>query len=298
MSAFASADFAAIDAAGILAFETSGFIDSLKTELASSDAAVVNSALEVVKGLCENVGQWVEPYVITALPFILEGLALPKTAEAAMTAGSAILKKSNANSIRVVTSILYEGFSSMKWQTKKGALVLLGQLAVHYPVVVQRNLPEMILQLIGIASDVKKDVKDQTRICFTELCATITNVDIIPIIPAVIKGYMDPVKETEKSLDALISTTFINDVDVPTLGLLVPILTKGMREKKVVVKRRAALVIGNMCKLVNDPRTAALFYPILKPVLERGIDEIAVAEVSNRINSCLHFHIHLIRKFT
>jgi len=279
MSAFASADFAAINGAGILAFEASGLLDTLKTELASSDAAVVNSALEVVKGLCENVGQWIEPYVITALPFILDSLALPKTAEAAMTAGSAILKKSNANSIRVVTNILYEGFTSMKWQTKKGALVLLGQLAVHYPVVVQRNLPEMILQLIGIASDVKKEVKDQTRACFTELCATITNVDIIPIIPAVIKGYMDPVKETEKALDALISTTFINDVDVPTLGLLVPILTKGMREKKVVVKRRAALVIGNMCKLVNDPRTAALFYPILKPVLERGIDEIAVAEV-------------------
>lgn len=45
------------------------------------------------------------------------------------------------------------------------------------------------------------------------------------------------------------------------------------------MKRRAAVVIGNMCKLVNDPRTAAQFYPILKPVLERGIEEIAVEEV-------------------
>ena len=42
---------------------------------------------------------------------------------------------------------------------------------------------------------------------------------------------------------------------------MIPILTKGMREKKVAVKRRAALVIGNMCKLVNDPRTASYFYP-------------------------------------
>jgi hypothetical protein len=37
-----------------------------------------------------------------------------------------------------------------------------------------------------------------------------------------------------------------------------------IRERKVAIKRRSALVIGNMCKLVNDPRTAALFYPILK----------------------------------
>ena len=34
-----------------------------------------------------------------------------------------------------------------------------------------------------------------------------------------------------------------------------------------------------MCKLVNDPRTALEFYPVLKPVLEKGIDEIAVEEV-------------------
>lgn len=167
----------------------------------------------------------------------------------------------------------------MKWQTKKGALVLLGALASHHPTVVQRNLPEMILKLIEIASDVKKEVKLQARKAFDEICSTITNVDIIPIIPKVIPAYMDPVKNTESALDALIGTTFINDVDLPTLGFLVPILTKGMRERKVAIKRRSALVIGNMCKLVNDPRTAAQFYPILKPVLERGIEEIAVEEV-------------------
>ena len=89
---------------------------------------------------------------------------------------------------------------------------------------------------------------------------------------------MEPVKFTEQALDELVSTSFINEVDLSTLGLLVPILTKGMREKKIAVKRRAALVIGNMCKLVNDPRTAAEFYPILKPILERGIDEISIED--------------------
>merc|ERR1711871_1521360 len=167
----------------------------------------------------------------------------------------------------------------MKWQTKKGGLVLLGALGKIHPEIVQRNLPEMILKLIDMASDVKNDVKEQTRVAFNEICATITNVDITPIVPQVIDGYCDPVKKTGAALDALVATTFINDVDVPTLGLLVPILTKSMRERAVATKRRSALVIGNMCKLVNDPRTAALFYPILKPVLERGIDEIQVEEV-------------------
>lgn len=279
MSAFANVDVKAINAAGVLAFEASGLLERMKTQMVSKNTDEVYEALEFVKTLCENVDQWIEPYVVTCLPLILENLAAPKTAVAAADAGNAILHKSNDHSVRTITSILYESFTSMKWQTKKGALVLIGALASHHPTVVQRNLPEMILKLIEIAADVKKEVKDQTRQAFTEICSTITNVDIIPIIPKVIAAYMDPVKQTENSLDALIATTFINDVDVATLGLLVPILTKGMREKKVVVKRRAALVIGNMCKLVNDPRTAAQFYPILKPVLERGIEEIAVEEV-------------------
>jgi len=159
----------------------------------------------------------------------------------------------------------------MKWQTKKGALVLIGALASHHSTVVQRNLPEMILKLIEVAADVKKEVKDQTRQAFLEICSTITNADIVPIIPKIVAAYMDPVKQTENALDVLIGTTFKNDVDLPTLGLLVPVLTNGMQERVVAVKRRSALVIGKMCKLVNDPRTAALFYPILKPVLDLTI---------------------------
>lgn len=279
MSAFASVDVSAINAAGPVAFQNSGVLDTIKTNLAAAAPEVSVEACETVKKLCEGVDQWIEPYVISCLPGILDNLAAPKTAAAASEAGNAVLHKSNAHSIRIITNLLYESFLSMKWQTKKGALVLLGALASHHPAVVQQNLPEMILKLIEIASDVKKEVKEQTRVAFQEICSTITNVDIIPIIDKITAAYMDPVKLTESALDALIGTTFINDVDVPTLGLLVPVLTKGMRERKVVIKRRSALVIGNMCKLVNDPRTAAQFYPILKPVLERGIEEIAVEEV-------------------
>ena len=287
MSAFTNVDVKAINAAGVLAFEASGFLETLKAGMVSKSTEEVCAALEMVKTLCEGVDQWIEPYVVTTLPLILENLAAPKTAQAAADAGNAILHKSNDHSVRTITSILYESFNSMKWQTKKGALVLIGALAAHHPTVVQRNLPEMMLKLIEIAADVKKEVKDQTRQAFAEICSTITNVDIVPIIAKVTGAYMDPVKQTENALDALIGTTFINDVDVATLGLLVPILIKGMREKKVVVKRRAALVIGNMCKLVNDPRTAAQFYPILKPVLERGIEEIAVEEVRKVCQSSL-----------
>ena len=225
MAAFV-ADTKKINSDGVLAFESSGMIEELKTQMQSTNAPTAIAALECVKSLCENVDQWIEPYVLETLPFILDNLAVPKTFDAASAAGNAILHKMNAHSITIVMNLLYESMASMKWQTKKGALVILGALGTHHPAVVKANLPDFILKLIEMASDVKKEVKDQTRAAFTELCATITNVDIIPIIPRVIAAYMDPVKLTENALDALISTTFINDVDISTLGLLVPVLTR------------------------------------------------------------------------
>ena len=234
---------------------------------------------EELNSIIEKSDLSMEPYFISMIPELLNKLTDYKSSEQAKETGNKIIGKMNVFSMKIYMDVLYENFESLKWQIKKGSLVLLGLFAKHQKEVVQYNLPSMILKLINMASDIKMDVKKQTRCCFEELCSVIDNVDITKIIPDVINAYMEPVKYTENALDVLVATSFINEVDMQTLGLLVPILTKGMREKKVAVKRRAALVIGNMCKLVNDPRTAAYFYPILKPVLERGIDEIAIEEV-------------------
>ena len=250
-----------------------------------------DSTVDVLKNLIENESfdelidfisnndLKIEPFLMEILPDILNKLTNKNTMTKAKEVGEQIIKNMNPFAMKQYMNILYENFGSMKWQIKKGALILLGSFAKHQSSVVKFNLSDMILRLIDMAGDIKPEVKQQTQVCFEELCSVIDNVDIIKIIPDVIKAYMEPVKYTEPALDSLVATSFINEVDMSTLGLLVPILKKGMYEKKVAVKRRSALVIGNMCKLVNDPRTAAFFYPVLKPVLERGIDEIAIEEV-------------------
>ena len=119
MSAFASIDTKRINSAGCVAFEGSELFKSFEASLSSNDVSVANEALEAIKSLCEGCDQWIEPYVVEVLPFILESLANPKTKDAATHAGNAILKKSNSQSVRVVTAKLYESFTSMKWQTKK-----------------------------------------------------------------------------------------------------------------------------------------------------------------------------------
>ena len=239
--------------------------------------AIENNNFESLKSLVQNSSY--EPGLIKMIPFLLDKMIQHK--EASLEICELILKKMNVYAMPVYKETVYNSFASLKWQIKVGALSVLGKFAKYQSDVVKQHLPDMILNLIQMSSEVKPQVKQQTKICFQELCSVIDNVDILKIIPVTIDAYMEPMKYTDKALDELVATSFINEVDSSTLGLLVPILIRGMREKKVASKRRAALVIGNMCKLVNDPRTAAEFYSILKPVLERGIDEIAIEEVRN-----------------
>jgi len=52
MSAF---DVTTINAGGVLAFESSGLLENLKTYMASSSADTAISAMEMIKKLCEGI---------------------------------------------------------------------------------------------------------------------------------------------------------------------------------------------------------------------------------------------------
>ena len=257
-------------------------LDMLKKTISeNNDSEKCNESMNKLNFIVEGCDTWMEPYLLEFIPILMDNISFFKTSEQATITATNLVNKMNTYSVHVVLDLLFSSFDSLKWQTKCGALKILALFKNLDKKVIQQNLPKIILRLINLTSDVKREVKIETRNCFNEICSVIDNVDIIKIIPCIIDAYMEPVKCTENALDQLVGTSFINEVDLSTLGLLIPVLTKGMREKKVALKRRSALVIGNMCKLVNDPRTAAEFYPVLKPILEKGIDEIAIEEVRN-----------------
>ena len=79
---------------------------------------------------------------------------------------------------------------------------------------------------------------------------------------------MNPSTKTEYALDKLVSTPFINDIDIPTLALLIPLLVRAMKEKKVVNQRKAAVVMETLCKLIKNPIYVKIFYEKLNFILE------------------------------
>ena len=100
MASFANMDIASVNKQGVLAFESSSVATELTASIAAKDAEVVNSALSTFKSLCEGIDQWIEPYLVEALPAILDALADKKTAESATAAGTAILAKSQKHAPR------------------------------------------------------------------------------------------------------------------------------------------------------------------------------------------------------
>jgi len=247
--------------------------------LSSKNISEQSEALEVLKTHpidVSNEYEWIE--IISVL---LE-LGSDKTHQANVeNICSSLVQKINPYSFETVFREIAKVFLQVKFQSKLIGLKMVCQYAEIYPEVISSNLYLVTESLIALSSDVKKEVKMAVQECWSAVCKTIENVDIQPIIPVMIDAYMNPATKTEHALEVLASTPFVNDIDIPTLSLLIPILVRAMREKKVVCQRKAAVVMDTLCKLIKNPVYARIFYDKLTWILDKGINEIAIEEVRN-----------------
>jgi len=62
----------------------------------------------------------------------------------------------------------------------------------------------------------------------------------------------------------------------------VPLLERGLVERETAIKRKSAVIIDNMCKLVEDPQIVAAFLPKLMPALEKNHDNLADPEAREK----------------
>jgi elongation factor 3 len=146
-----------------------------------------------------------------------------------------------------------------------------------YPSFLYKQVPQLINGVYDSLTDVKRVVSDKAKVVMTQICELINNRDIKDVIPAVIECIIKPA-ETQECIHKLASTTFVQTVEAPALSLLVPLLLRGLRERVTAVKRKSALIIENMSKLVDDPTEAKVFLPRLLPELEKASNEVADPE--------------------
>jgi len=244
----------------------------------NADAKVV--AAYLVDDLMQKYAERTEAYIVPLLADLLELTAdkkvfvRPAAEEAALT----IIASMNKNYTIRALPILFKGLErTAKWQTKKVALDLIAELSKVAPFQVSRCLPDIIPVVTDCMWDTRNEVKVASKETLTKVCHVVGNMDIEPFIPALVSCMANP-SEVAECTHKLASTTFVKTVEAPALALMEPLLQRALKEGKTAVKRQAAVIIDNMCKLMDDPAEAQLFMPKLLPGLQKIIDTVSDPE--------------------
>jgi len=164
-----------------------------------------------------------------------------------------------------------------KWQIREVALKCIARFNKTAPRQLGDALPEVIPEVTACMWDTKKQVKAAATEAMKAALDVIGNRDIEHMTEEILTAITKP-KEVPEIMHKMAGVTFVQSVESPALAMVVPLLLRGLREKKIATKRQAAVIINNMSKLVDDPLAAAPFLPLLLPALESNAESIADPE--------------------
>ncbi|KAL4911885.1 P-loop containing nucleoside triphosphate hydrolase protein [Aspergillus aurantiobrunneus] len=271
-------------------------------------------ALEAIRAVASHatIAPGVEPHLITLLAPVLElsgkkpQKAAPNEIENAKGAAIAIVKGINGNAVKAVLPTVLASLENEKNQGEKDtALDCIIELVKSSPAQLAFRVPDLIPVLSAAMWHTDKDVTKRIRGEFPDpsnpdseasknrkigdletVCGLIINKDIEKFIPELVRciAYPENVSETVHLLGA---TTFVSDVTGPTLAIMTPLLDRGLVERETAIKRKSAVIVDNMCKLVEDPQIVAPFLPRLMPKLEHNVKNIADPEAAGKSKQAL-----------
>ncbi|KAF2089431.1 ARM repeat-containing protein [Saccharata proteae CBS 121410] len=262
-------------------------VELLKKQLANKkDAVARERAADAVRAIASHstVSPAVEPYLISLLPAVLAAIAdkLVAVQNAAKTAADAIIGAINPNAVKaVLPALIHSMRNTQKWPEKAHDLKLIEQLCASAPAQMAYRVPELIPVVSEAMWDTSKQIKPLAYTTMEKLCALISNKDIERFIPELIKCIAKP-ENVPETVHLLGATTFVTDVHEPTLAIMVPLLERGLVERETAIKRKSAVIVDNMCKLVEDPNIVAAFLPKLLPALNKNFETLADPEAREK----------------
>ncbi|KAJ1331817.1 elongation factor 3 [Microdochium nivale] len=267
-------------------------VEALKAAIVSKkDAALREKAANAIQAIASHseVSAAVEPYLVELLPFAL-GAVGDKTVgvkNAGIAATIAIVEAVNPNACKAVIPHLTNSIlTAQKWPEKMAALDGIDALIKSAPAQLAYRVPGLIPVISEAMWDTKKEVKERAYKTMEMLCGLIVNKDIERFIPELIKCIAKP-ENVPETVHLLGATTFVTEVEQPTLALMVPLLDRGLAERETAIKRKTAVIVDNMCKLVDDPAIVAPFLPKMMPGLQKNFDNLADPEAREKTKQAL-----------
>lgn len=267
-------------------------VDSLKKMLNNKkDAGARQNACEAIATIAKHsdVSVTVEPYLVQLLPAVLAAVGdkMAAVKVAAQDAAISITKAVNANAVKLLIPHFVNSIrTAQKWPEKMTDLECIEALTESASAQAAYRVPDLIPIVSEAMWDTKPEVKKKAYSTMEKVCALIVNKDIERFIPELIKCISKP-ENVPETIHLLGATTFVTDVHEPTLAIMVPLLERGLKERETAIKRKSAVIIDNMCKLVEDPNIVASFLPKLMPQLNHNNENLADPEAREKTKQAL-----------
>ncbi|KAF9918597.1 translational elongation factor EF-1 alpha [Linnemannia zychae] len=255
-------------------FRDGHLIKTLTTLLDNKKQAPLReTAYLIISAVSKTAGQAGEPYLIPLVPRVLDGYAdkVVSVRDAADEASKAIMALPSRYAVKLLLPVLFDSIENGRWQSQCGSLQLLAGLSKSSPKQISKCLPEIVPVLSASMWSTRPEVRVEATKTTTACFDVVGNPDLISSIPYLV-GCINRPEEAPECIHQLASTTFVTTVEEPTLAIMCPLLVRGLAERTPAIQRQTAVIIDNMCKLVENPAHAKQFLPKLLPGLDRMIE--------------------------
>jgi HEAT repeat protein len=183
------------------------------------------------------------------------------------------MSKLSAHGVKLVMPAVLKAFDDPSWRTKQASIHMLGSMSHLAPKQLASALPKVVPQLTEAFSDTHPKVKSSAQEALDEISKVVKNPEVSSITPVLLKALTDPADGTQRALQALIQTEFLHAIDAPSLALILPIVQRGLRDRAATTKRFSALIAGNICTMINDPRDFLPYLPALIQSIKAALQD-------------------------
>ncbi|TYZ62730.1 hypothetical protein PybrP1_001423 [[Pythium] brassicae (nom. inval.)] len=261
---------AVVKGLGIAALKQHDLIPRLEEAMKSGGASARQGAMLVFECLSQRLGILFEPYIIVILPIMLKCFAdaSPQVRDAAGQTAKGIMANLSAHGVKLVLPSVLRALEDSAWRTKQAGIQMLGTMAYCAPRQLGSCLPMVVPKLTEALTDSHPKVRESSKGSLRDIGSVVRNPEIASISNALLNALEDPNKFTAEALQQLQSTSFVHSIDAPSLALVMPIITRGLKDRAGDAKKKAALIVGSMCSMINDAKDLLPYMDMVLPSLK------------------------------
>ena len=258
------------------AFKEYGINEFIEKAGQSDSPLAREGAMLILEALFDTLTFMFEPYVVRFLPLLLENFSYKDEGvrEAAKGASRSVMRNLSPHGVKLVMPKVLEGLTDSRWRTKHVAIQMLGSMAYCSPQSLSSCLPRIVPVLTESCNDAQTAIQEAARSALLDIGNVIRTPEIADLQDVLIRALTEPHLYTASALKTLTETSFHHTIDAPSLSLIIPILMRGLTDRSTETKKKAALIVGNICSLANKTDVMPYISKLLPPLKKCLMDPL------------------------